>query len=99
MYNSEEKENYLDSRRGVMTKHVYRAFFEKTQEHEIKKGMDLYEFDIPELKNLLVSVEPKNERQAKVYASIINGYINYTLDIKVNMFKDVSSEFYNQFNK
>ncbi|WP_310876993.1 phage lytic cycle repressor MrpR family protein [Priestia megaterium] len=99
MYNSEEKEAYLNSLKGDMTKHVYRGFFEKTKQYESEKGLDLYEFDIPELKNLILSIKPKNDKQAKVYASIINGYINYTLDVKVNMFKDVGSEFYNQFNK
>lgn len=97
MYNEEAKRKYIESYNGVITKQICETFFNKVKSEEERLEKDLSEFTIPEIKEVISVIQPKNGKQAKVYASFVSGYLKWTFDLDFNPLKEIDSEYYNQF--
>lgn len=97
MYNEDVKRKYIESYSGLMTQQMCEKFFNKLKFEEEKLDKDLSDFTIPEIKEVISVLQPKNDKQAKVYASFVSGYLKWTFDLDFNPLKEIDSEYYNQF--
>ena len=98
MYNAEVKNEYIMSGKGYLTQRELLAFFKKLAPIEMEYGKDISLFDLEESKDAIIKTEPRNEKQAKVRCSFINGYRKWIYKNDEHLFKDMEPDFYSQFN-
>lgn len=79
MYNKKVKEDYLNDKSGL-TKKEYSRLFEKISHYEKQINKDVYDFSLEEIMDLFTKLNPKNDKQEKVYRSILKGYINWSIE-------------------
>lgn len=100
VFNSDIKEDFLNSYDDEGTRRNYLRIFTKTEPLESKLNKDLYEFDNEEMDKLLKSFDSRNRATLESYARYISSYLKWSVAqgyAVVNILEDLRPNDFLQF--
>jgi len=82
MFNEDTKKLFIESLATKDLKSMYSSIFRRTEAYEKEFNMDIYNFNVKECMNLLVSLNPKSIGHVSSLRSQFTKYVEWAISMK-----------------